>query len=94
MFRRTPEREEELRTRGFGAIWDSLQVYMPFLEMNCVYDNTRLKEELGDDMPDCPKFTDYLNEMIAMIDPNLVSAASDELSSREGQAPDASGNEG
>ena len=48
--------------------------------MNCVYDNTRLKEELGDDLPTCLKFTDYLNEMIAMIDPSLVTAASDALS--------------
>lgn len=82
----TPEHEKELRARGFGPIWDSLQVYLPFLEMNCVYDNSRLKEELGDDFPTCLKFTGYMNEMLAMIDPNLVASASDSLS--QGAEPD------
>ena len=76
----TADHEEALRAQGFGPIWDSLQVYMPFMDMNCVYDNTRLKEELGADFPNLPKFTDYLNEMIAMIDPNLVTAVTDAAS--------------
>ena len=55
-----------------------VRVYVPFMEMNCVYDNTRLKEELGTDLPNLPKFTDYMNEMFAMIDPNLLISAKDE----------------
>ena len=33
----------------------------------------RLIEELGDDLPELPKFTEYMNEMIATIDPELVT---------------------
>ena len=75
----TPEHEKALADQGFAAIWQSLQVYLPFMEMNCVYDNTRLKEELGADLPYLPKFTDYMNEMVAMIDPNLVISAAKEM---------------
>ncbi len=77
----TAEHDQALRAQGFGPVWDSLQVYMPFMDMNCVYDNTWLKEELGADLPSLPKFTDYLNEMIAMIDPALVTAVTDAASS-------------
>ena len=65
---------QDLTDQGYAAIWESLQVYLPFLRMNCVYDNTRLKDELGADLPDLPRFTDYMNEMLAMIDPRLVTA--------------------
>jgi len=75
----TAEHEKSLADQGFAAIWESLQVYLPFMEMNCVYDNTRLKEELGADLPYLPKFTDYMNEMVAMIDPNLVISAAKEM---------------
>jgi nucleoside-diphosphate-sugar epimerase len=76
----TTAHEKSLAEQGFGEIWESLQVYLPFMEMNCVYDNTRLKEELGADLPNLPKFTDYMNEMFAMIDPNLVTNVVDEAS--------------
>ena len=75
----TAEHEKALADQGFAAIWESLQVYLPFMEMNCVYDNTRLKEELGADLPYLPKFTDYMNEMFAMIDPNLVTLSAKEM---------------
>ncbi|HUU43050.1 MAG TPA: SDR family oxidoreductase [Planctomycetota bacterium] len=70
--------EQAIADQNLSAVWDSLQVYIPFLEMNQVYDNTRLIEELGDDLPDLLKFTDYMNEMIATINPQLVTMAANE----------------
>ncbi|HUV39900.1 MAG TPA: hypothetical protein VMY39_09820, partial [Planctomycetota bacterium] len=64
-----------IEAQGLGTLYEALNLYLPFINLNLVYDNTRLIEELGDDLPELPKFTEYMNEMVAVIDPELVRTA-------------------
>lgn len=54
----TPERRK---------IFASLRNYLPFLNMNVLYDNSRLRDELGDQFPVLPPFTSYLPELLSLI---------------------------
>ncbi|HUW58218.1 MAG TPA: SDR family oxidoreductase [Planctomycetota bacterium] len=70
--------EQAIDDQGLRSLYEALHLYLPFLNLNLVYDNTRLIEELGDDMPLLERFPDYMTEMIATIDPELVSSSMEE----------------
>ena len=52
-------------------MYESL-VYLPFINLNLIYDNSRLLDELGDDLPHLPKFTQYVSQMLRVITPERV----------------------
>lgn len=54
----TPERRK---------IFASLRNYLPFLNMNVLYDNSRLRQELGDQFPPLPSFASYLPELLSLM---------------------------
>lgn len=54
----TPEQR-----KAFAA----LRNYLPFLNMNVLYDNSRLRQELGDRFPSLPPFASYLEELLGLI---------------------------
>ncbi len=45
----------------------ALRNYLPFVNMNVVYDNSRLRQELGDRFPTLPPFTSYLEELLRLM---------------------------
>jgi thioester reductase-like protein len=45
----------------------SLRNYLPFINMNVLYDNSRLRQELGDRFPPLPPFSAYLEELLGLI---------------------------
>lgn len=57
-FVRTPEQRK---------IYLMLKPYLPFLNMDVVYDNTRLAAELGEQAVRVPRFTSYLGEILPLI---------------------------
>jgi nucleoside-diphosphate-sugar epimerase len=48
-------------------IFAALRNYLPFMNMNVLYDNRRLREELGDRFPPLPPFTAYLSELLSLM---------------------------
>jgi len=44
----------------------ALRNYLPFLNMNVLFDNSRLRQELGDHFPPLPHFADYFEELLAL----------------------------
>ena len=48
-------------------VFYGLQYYLPFLNMDVVFDNTRLFEDLGREFPALPLPTAYLDELLAQI---------------------------
>ena len=67
--------EQAIADAGMSTLYEALQVLLPYINLNLRYDNTRLIEELGGDLPHLPKFTEYFPEMVATIDPDLVTIA-------------------
>ncbi len=45
----------------------SLRNYLPFLNMNVLYDNRRLREELEDRFPPLPSLTEYMEELLRLV---------------------------
>jgi len=45
----------------------ALRNYLPFINMNVLYDNSRLRQELGDRFPPLPRFTAYLEELLRVM---------------------------
>lgn len=45
-------------------IFHALKNYLPFLNMNVVFDNSRLRDELGERFPALPRLTDYIVELL------------------------------
>lgn len=66
---------QAITEQGLKTLSEAVHLYMPFANLNLIYDNSRLIEELADDLPELPKFTEYMNEMIATIDPELVTTS-------------------
>lgn len=56
-----------IRTREQRKVFSMIRPYLPFLNMDVVYDNTRLREELGDHALKIQPMTSYLGELLAMI---------------------------
>jgi hypothetical protein len=48
-------------------LFSTLKYYLPFLNMDVVYDNSRLREELGAAMPAIPPVQQYLGELLDLI---------------------------
>ena len=71
--------EKAITEQGLTGLYEALDLYLPYLNLNVVYDNTRLVQELGEDLPELPKFTEYVNEMLATIDPDLIAMGTKEL---------------
>ncbi|GAG13103.1 unnamed protein product, partial [marine sediment metagenome] len=65
--------EEVLAEQGLSTLYQSL-LYLPFINLNLIYDNSRLVSELGDDLPHLPKFTDYVGEMLRVITPERLAS--------------------
>jgi len=71
--------QRAIAEQGVGGLKEAIDLYLPYLNLNVVYDNTRLVQELGEDLPYLPKFTEYVNEMLATIDPDLIAMGTKEL---------------
>ena len=67
----TDSHEQVIEEQGLGTLYQSL-LYLPFINMNMIYDNTRLIEELGEDFPHLPKFNEYVAEMMHVIKPDKI----------------------
>ncbi len=64
----------ELHRRAFGAppqrrIFATLRNYLPFLNMNVLYDNSRVRQELGERFPTPPPLSSYFGEMLQLLTP-------------------------
>ncbi len=57
-----------------GTLYEALLLYLPFINLNLIYDNTKLVEELGSKLPDLPKFDRYVSEMLHIVAPDRVPA--------------------
>ena len=60
----------------------TFRYYLPFLNMDVVYDNTRLRTELGNELPVITPVTQYLGDLL-----NLVAREGSDVSSSRGGAP-------
>lgn len=69
MHRRCVHTPEQRKT--FAA----LKHYLPFLNMNVTYDNTRLGELLGENMPSVEPFESYAGELLELMSPELMPEA-------------------
>ena len=58
-------------TRHQRKVFAALKHYLPFLNMDVVYDNTRLGNELGGDALETPPIVDYLGGLLRLITPQL-----------------------
>lgn len=67
--------QQAIAEQGLSTLYEALGLYLPYLNLNLVYDNSRLVEELGEDLPPLARFTDYMSDMFATIDPDLVTIA-------------------
>ena len=67
-----PEEWSRKYGQGLSSLYESL-VCQPFVNMNLVYDNIRLANEVGSDLPYLPKFTGYLPYMLGVIAPDKIT---------------------
>ncbi|HUU83785.1 MAG TPA: SDR family oxidoreductase [Phycisphaerae bacterium] len=58
-------------TRTQRKLFATLKHYLPFLNMDVVYDNTRLRNELGGGPLVIPPITDYLGGLLRLVTPEL-----------------------
>lgn len=63
--------EKALEEQGLSTLYESL-LYLPFINLNLIYDNSRLIDELGEDLPELPKFTEYVGQMLRVISPERI----------------------
>lgn len=64
-----------IRTPEQRKMFMSLRHYLPFLNMNVAYDNTRLRELLGKDMPPIDPFDSYAAGLLDVMSPELMPEA-------------------
>jgi len=55
------------RTRGQRQVFGGLRYYLPFINMNVIYDNRRIKSALGFRHPRCRVVTDYFANLLAQV---------------------------
>jgi hypothetical protein len=53
-------------------VFRSLRHYLPFLNMDVVFDDTRLQIDLADAMPPMRSAADYLPELVRLIRPRAA----------------------
>jgi nucleoside-diphosphate-sugar epimerase len=61
------EQRRMLRTRMQRRLFGALRYYLPFINMDVVYDNSRLREELGESMPKVRPLAEYLPDLLGLI---------------------------
>lgn len=54
--------------------FSALKHYLPFLNMNVSFDNRRLKELLGENMPPIEPFESYAGELLELMSANLAQS--------------------
>jgi len=64
--------EQTIEEQGLRSMYEAL-LYLPFINLNLIYDKTRLVQELGDDLPHLPKFTEYIGRMLHTMAPDKIS---------------------
>jgi nucleoside-diphosphate-sugar epimerase len=57
---------------------EALKFYLPFLNADAVYSRRRLDEELGTDLPDCPKATKLIGKLMEQVSEKEAFAASED----------------
>lgn len=67
-------------------LFSTFRYYLPFLNMDVVYDNARLRTELGDQFPKVSPVTEYMGNFLNL----LVCENSEVRNSRSGAASDSS----
>ena len=65
---------QKIEELELGTLYEALLLYLPFINLNLVYDNTRLIEELGENLPPLPKFDQYVDSMLHTMAPDRVPA--------------------
>jgi len=68
--------KQYIRTPRQRLIFSRLRYYLPFINMDVVYDNGRLREELGGDAARLPRALSCLTELLPLIDLEEALAAS------------------
>jgi len=58
-------------TRRQRKLFSTLKHYLPFLNMDVVYDNTRLRNELGEAALEIPPVTSYIRALLRLITPAM-----------------------
>jgi thioester reductase-like protein len=56
-----------VRTKLQRRLYSSLRYYLPFVTMDVVYDDLRLRRELGDDLPRVRPVGEYLCDLLKLI---------------------------
>jgi nucleoside-diphosphate-sugar epimerase len=56
-----------IRNRKQRVLFRSMRYYLPFLNMDTVYDASRIRDDLGPDVPEPLLVSDYLCELLSMI---------------------------
>ncbi len=64
--------KQYIRTTDQRKMFLSLRHYLPFLNMNVSYDNTRLRELLGEQMPAIEPFEAYAAGLLDVMSPELM----------------------
>ncbi len=58
---------QHVGTRELRRLFSTLKYYLPFLNMDVVYSNQRLREELGDSMPEITPVQRYLGVLLNLV---------------------------
>ncbi|NIA06619.1 MAG: NAD-dependent epimerase/dehydratase family protein [Actinobacteria bacterium] len=66
------EHEQTIEEQGLGSLYEAL-LYLPFINLNLVYDKSRLTNELGKDLPELLRATGYLPRMLHIMSPDVVT---------------------
>ena len=67
--------QQYVQTDQQQRLFFALQYYLPFLNMDVVFDNTRLTNELGGTLQ-IPQLPEYLGELLSIITPEDAIAES------------------
>ncbi len=66
------EHEQSIEEQGLSSLYEAL-LYLPFINLNLVYDKSRLANELGEDLPQLLHAIDYLPRMLHIMSPDVVT---------------------
>ena len=56
-----------VRTRHQRKLFGTFRYYLPFINMDLVYDNVRLRDEIGDSAMAVPTVTEYAGDLLRLI---------------------------
>lgn len=63
----TESHRRYVNTQQQRKVFSTLRHYLPFANMNVVFDNRRLRDELGELMPEVVPLTSYLPELLSLM---------------------------